>query len=54
VLRVAAGGATTCAILSHGNVRCWGAGNGGLHGLGHQENIGDYEAPASAGDVSIW
>jgi cysteine-rich repeat protein len=54
VVQVVAGGATTCAILSHGSLRCWGSGNDGKHGLGHEQNIGDYEVPATAGYVSIW
>jgi alpha-tubulin suppressor-like RCC1 family protein len=45
----------TCAVLDTGDIRCWGWGyllGYGLDGSGTQ-NIGDDEAPATAGPVSI-
>ncbi|RYZ07800.1 MAG: hypothetical protein EOO73_10740 [Myxococcales bacterium] len=55
VKQLAAGGDRTCALLTNGAVRCWGAGV--LSILGYPdaypllENIGDDETPASAGDI---
>jgi alpha-tubulin suppressor-like RCC1 family protein len=45
-------GWNTCALLTNGNVRCWGRADWGL-GYMNQETIGDNETPASAGDVNI-
>jgi cysteine-rich repeat protein len=53
VVQIAAGTFHTCALLSWGAVRCWGAGNFGRLGYGNIENIGDDETPASAGNVSV-
>ena len=41
----------TCAALQSGSVRCWGRASTGELGYGSISNIGDDEAPASAGDV---
>ncbi len=52
---VALGGAHTCAVVD-GNapgVRCWGANDRGQLGLGHTDDIGDDETPASAGPVDL-
>jgi alpha-tubulin suppressor-like RCC1 family protein len=48
---IAVGGAHTCAVLTSGALRCWGANAVGQ--LGHPAGapIGDDEAPATAGDV---
>src|SRR6478752_645246 len=55
VKQLAAGGDRTCALLTNGAVRCWGAGSlsilGYPDGYPNLENIGDDETPASAGDV---
>ncbi len=50
---VSAGRTQTCARLNDGNVRCWGfAGNGRL-GYCNPNNIGDDEAPGSAGPIDL-
>jgi hypothetical protein len=41
----------TCAVLAGGTVRCWGRGVTGALGYGGEEDIGDDETPASAGDI---
>jgi cysteine-rich repeat protein len=53
VVQIAAGRAHTCALLSTGNVRCWGLNNFGVLGYGNTNDIGDNETPASAGDVNV-
>ncbi|WP_428261461.1 RCC1 domain-containing protein [Haliangium sp.] len=53
VTQVAAGGAHTCALLDTGAVRCWGSGSKGRLGYGNEEDIGDNEDPATAGDVPL-
>jgi alpha-tubulin suppressor-like RCC1 family protein len=44
----------TCALLTTGAVRCWGANQVGQLGYGHTNNIGDDETPASVGDVAVF
>ncbi|MEZ4220058.1 MAG: EGF domain-containing protein [Polyangiaceae bacterium] len=53
VRSVSAGGSHSCALLSTGSVRCWGAGVHGQLGYGNANNIGDDEHPVSAGDVNV-
>ena len=53
VQEVAAGGQHTCALMQDGAVRCWGKGRFGSLGYGNTENIGDDEAPSSAGDIDL-
>jgi len=48
-----AGNNHTCAVLTSGALRCWGAGSSGQLGYAHTENVGDDETPASAGDVVL-
>lgn len=50
---LAAGDRHTCAILSDGTVKCWGANYNGQLGYGHTRNIGDNELPSSVDPVSI-
>lgn len=52
---IAAGAQHTCAILSHGRVRCWGRGYDGSLGYPDPNRtvIGDDETPAAAGDVDV-
>lgn len=47
VKQMAAGQSHTCALLTSGAVRCWGAGGGGVLGYGNIDNIGDNEVPAA-------
>jgi cysteine-rich repeat protein len=53
VSQIVAGGRRTCALLDTGAVRCWGTANGGRLGYANDEDIGDNETPASAGDVDV-
>jgi cysteine-rich repeat protein len=53
VVDVALGNFHSCAVLSTGNVRCWGTGFSGQLGYGNTNDIGDDEHPASAGDVDV-
>ena len=53
VTQVAVGGYHTCALLTGGNVRCWGDNEHGQLGYGHTSHIGMDESPASAGDVNV-
>jgi hypothetical protein len=48
VRAVATASTHTCVILEGGRVRCWGNGDEGKLGYGHQDNIGDDETPAQA------
>ena len=50
---ITAGAYHSCAILSTGEVRCWGRALYGGLGYGNDENIGDDEPPASAGSVAL-
>jgi hypothetical protein len=53
VIQIAAGFRRTCALLDTGAVRCWGFGLDGRLGYGNNNDIGDDETPASAGDVDV-
>jgi alpha-tubulin suppressor-like RCC1 family protein len=53
VVQISAGGAHTCARLQGGALRCWGNGALGRLGYGNEDDIGDDEAPAIAGDVPV-
>jgi cysteine-rich repeat protein len=52
--QITAGGNHTCAVLDDGRVICWGQANSGQLGYGSPNNVGDNEAPVSAGQVSIF
>lgn len=50
---VDAGERHTCAVLDDGSVRCWGEGRAGILGYGNTADIGDDEAPGTAGPVDL-
>jgi alpha-tubulin suppressor-like RCC1 family protein len=50
---LAAGLYHACAILDHGQVRCWGASYYGELGYGNRKGIGDDETPGSVGPVDL-
>jgi len=52
---ITAGGNHTCALLTTGAVRCWGAGTSGELGYGGVDNVGDGIGPSieAAGDVPL-
>jgi cysteine-rich repeat protein len=52
-VQISSGFDHTCALFSAGNIRCWGSGDGGSLGYANENNIGDDETPASAGDVNV-
>lgn len=51
VLQIEAGDQHTCALLSSGNVKCWGFGQ--YLGNGNTSNIGDNEFPSAGGFVQL-
>jgi alpha-tubulin suppressor-like RCC1 family protein len=53
VVALTAGDSHTCALLSTGDVRCWGANSLGQLGRGHTEDIGDDETPAAEAVLSF-
>ena len=50
---ISAGFGHTCALLDDDSVRCWGYGANGRLGYASTVNIGDDEAPGSAGPVQL-
>lgn len=53
VQQIAASWYQTCAVLDDGRLRCFGNGLAGQLGYANIDNVGDDEAPASAGDVNV-
>jgi alpha-tubulin suppressor-like RCC1 family protein len=49
---ISAGGAHTCALLTSGQVLCWGAGANGRLGYANINDIGDNETPATVVPVN--
>jgi cysteine-rich repeat protein len=52
--QLSAGGNHTCALLSDGEVRCWGQNNFSQLGLGSSVTVGDNETPSEVDPVSVF
>lgn len=48
---ITAGAAHTCGLAVIGTMRCWGRGDQGRLGYGNTNDIGDNEAPSTAGNI---
>ena len=53
VKRLSPGDAHTCAILSAGDVRCWGDNSLGALGYGHTDNLGDEPGEMPTPDLEL-
>ena len=53
VVSLALGDHYSCAVTDTGRALCWGLGDLGRLGYGNQSEIGDNEAPSTAGSVPI-
>ena len=53
VVQIAVGGRHACALVGVGLVRCWGEAEYGQLGYGNTNDIGDNEAPSTAGIVDV-
>jgi alpha-tubulin suppressor-like RCC1 family protein len=51
--QIATGSGHSCALMTTGQVRCWGLNSNGRLGYGNTADIGDNETPAAAGDVAV-
>ncbi len=52
-IAISAGANHTCAAMTGGGLRCWGAAGNGQLGYGNTANVGDNEAPSAAGTVNV-
>lgn len=52
-MKLFAGVAANCALLSTGDLRCWGGNWEGTLGMGYTTSVGDDEVPLSAGSVPL-
>jgi alpha-tubulin suppressor-like RCC1 family protein len=52
-VQIATGERHSCALLTDGSVRCWGANTYGQLGLGHTDRVGDDELPTDVEPVDI-
>jgi len=54
-VQITAGRVHICALLTTGNIRCWGWGDAGRLGYGNETNVGDTMSllPSAAGDVDV-
>ncbi|MFO7563519.1 MAG: DUF4215 domain-containing protein [Enhygromyxa sp.] len=53
VVSIGAGWYHTCAILTNGEVKCWGRGNDGRLGYGNTAWVGLFNTPESVGSVDL-
>ena len=53
VQQLSVGGVAACVVLTNGHVRCWGGAGQGTLGYGNDQDVGDDETPAAAGDVDV-
>ncbi len=53
VTRVVNGYDFSCAILTNGNVRCWGHNDHGQLGYGHTTNVGSEDPPSAHGTLEL-
>jgi hypothetical protein len=53
VRKIALGGFDACALLSDGNVKCWGSGFDGETGQGNKQILGDDEPLSSIPAISV-
>jgi alpha-tubulin suppressor-like RCC1 family protein len=53
VTQIGNGAPHTCALLSNGSIKCWGAPRNGELGSGNPNVIGDDEPPAAAPALSL-
>ncbi len=51
---LSAGGASTCAVLATGQVRCWGLNTTGTLGTGDFQTIGDDETPTTTPALTVF
>jgi alpha-tubulin suppressor-like RCC1 family protein len=52
IVQLAVGGEHTCGLTANGSVMCWGWNQFGQLGYGHINNVGDTQAPFTAGFVN--
>lgn len=53
VKQIVTGSDATCALLVTGDVKCWGEGSNGSHGLGGSGDVGDNELPSSQPNLNF-
>ena len=53
ILEIVAGDQFSCVRLDNGAVRCFGNGEYGVHGYGHNRSVGSAQTPYEIGDVLV-